>query len=192
MANKVKYGLSKCYYAVATIADAGTATYGTPKALPGAVSISLDPDSNLEEFKADNITYFASGEDSGYSGSLELALIPDDFRKDVLGEVLDGQSVLFEDADAQTVHFALLFQFEGDENAAKHVLYNCYVTGRPSIASQTKEDTVTPVTETIELAARAIKNTTLNKNVIKSRNTNTSSTSWTTWTSTVYTGTAAG
>ena len=192
MANKVKFGLSKCYYAVATIADAGTATYGTPKALQGAVSLSLDADSNIEEFFADNISYFTSGEDSGYSGSLELALIPDDFRKDVLGEVLDGQSVLFEDADASTVHFALLFQFEGDETAAKHVLYNCTVTSRPSIASQTKEDTVSPVTETIEISARAIKNATLNKNVIKARNTNTSSTSWATWTSTVYTGTAAG
>ena len=39
MANKVKYGLSNCYYAVL---DETTGTYGTPVAMPGAVNLSLD------------------------------------------------------------------------------------------------------------------------------------------------------
>lgn len=192
MASKIKYGLSNVYYSIATIANNGTATYATPKPFPGAVSLSLDPDDNVEEFFADNISYFTSGEDSGYTGDLEMALITDDFRKDILGEIADGQGVLFEDADAPTVHFALLFQFEGDENASKYVLYNCTVTSRPSIASQTKEETVAPVTETVGISARTIKNATLNKNVVKAKNSVTSSSSWATWTSTVYTGTAAG
>ena len=191
MANKVQYGLSNVYYAIATIANDGTATYATPVAWPGAVSLSLDRDDNVEEFYADNVVYFTSGETSGYSGSLETALIPDSFREDVLGEVIDGKNVYFEDANAATVHFALIFQFKGDQNAVKHVLYNCTATP-PSVASETTTDTVTPQTETIELTARTVYNSTLSKNVVKSRLADSTSTAYANWETAVYTGTAAG
>ena len=191
MANKVQYGLSNVYYAIATIADNGTATYATPVAWPGAVSLSLDRDDNVEEFYADNIVYFTSGETSGYSGSLETALIPDTFRQNVLGEVKDGKNVFFEDANAQTVHFALLFQFKGDESAVKHVLYNC-TAGFPSVSAETINDTVTPQTETIDITARTIYNSTLSKNVIKARLSDSASSAYTTWNNAVYMGTAVG
>lgn len=191
MANKVKYGLKNVYYAVATIASNGSATYATPVAWPGAVSLSLDRDDNIEEFYADNIVYFTSGETSGYSGTFESALIPDSFRENVLGEVKDGKNVYFENASAETVHFALLFEFNGDDTAAKHVLYNC-TASFPSVASETVNETVTPITETINITARTVWNTTLSANVIKARLTDSASSAYTTWNNAVYMGTAAG
>lgn len=165
-ANKIKYGLSRVYYAPATIAADGTATYDTPVALPGAVSLSLEPSGENSPFYADNIVYYMTATNTGYEGDLEVALVPDDFAQDILGEVVAKNNIQYEDADAAPAHFALLFQFEGDQKATRHVLYNCTAT-RPNVGSQTKEDTTTPGTETLTITATTIK--ALDKNIVKSR-----------------------
>ena len=51
--NKVKFGLRNCYYAKATMGASGDITFGTPVAMPGAVSLSLDPEGESENFYAD-------------------------------------------------------------------------------------------------------------------------------------------
>lgn len=186
MANKIKYGIKNVYYAVATIGDNNAATYDTPVALPGAVSLTLDQEGENNIFYADNIAYFSTYANDGYTGSLELALVPDSFRKDVLGEILDNKSVLVEDQNAPSVHFALLFQFEGDTKAVKHVVYNC-IASRPSVSGNTKEASISPETETINLTATSIYVSALNKDIVKSRTTDsTDSTTYSGWNSAVY------
>ena len=70
MANKIRYGLSNVYYAVATLGTNNSATYATPVALPGAVSLSLDAEGETSNFYADNIAYYVTNSNNGYSGSL--------------------------------------------------------------------------------------------------------------------------
>ena len=52
--NKVKFGLSNVHIAKITEED-GAITYGTPFAMPGAVSLSADPEGETTPFYADNI-----------------------------------------------------------------------------------------------------------------------------------------
>lgn len=184
--NKIKFGLKNVYYAIATIAADGSATYDTPVKFPGAVSLSLDPQGENTPFYADNIVYYVGSSNTGYEGDLEMARIVDSFREDVLGETADTKNVLVERVDASVVHFALLFQFEGDQKAVKHVLYNCTAT-RPTIGSATKEDTVEPETETVTITATSIYSETLQSDIVKARsNKDTDETTYDAWFNTVY------
>lgn len=153
MANKIKYGLKNVYYAKITEGTGGTITYGTPVRIPGAVSMSLDAQGEISKFYADNIVYYQTASNNGYEGDLEIALVPESFRTDILGEVKDATTgIIAEYADHQPSSFALLFQFEGDVNAVKHVLYNCTAT-RPGVEGNTKEESVEPQTSTLTISA---------------------------------------
>ena len=153
-ANKVKYNLKNVHAAVMTEGDDGTFSYATPQAIPGAVSMSLDAEGETNPFYADGIVYFRSTTNNGYSGDLEIALVPEWFRTDILKEVKDSNGVFIENSEnSDPTRFALLFEFDGDAHAIRHVLYNCAVSGRPAISSKTKESNVEPVTETLSLAA---------------------------------------
>lgn len=183
--NKIKYGIKNVYYAVATIAADGSATYDTPVALPGAVSLSLDPQGETTPFYADNIVYYTSIANNGYEGDLELAKIPDSFLTDVLGYITDKNDIMFEDAGAAVTHFALLFQFEGDKHAKRHVLYNC-TAARPSVSGSTKEESIEPQTETLTITATTVYNASYDKDVVKASVTPSEAAQYEAWTSAVY------
>lgn len=156
--NKVKYGLKNAHYALLTIAEDGTVTYGKPIPIPGSVSLTMDAQGDTSTFYADNMAYFVTAANDGYSGTFEVALIPDQFRQDVLHETMDeAAQVLVENINNQTSPFALLFEFDGDKKATRHVLYNCTCT-RPSVSGGTTNNTKEPSTETMNLTASPLPN----------------------------------
>ena len=156
--NKVKYGLKNAHYALLTIAEDGTVTYGKPIPIPGSVSLTMDAQGDTSTFYADNMAYFVTAANDGYSGTFEVALIPDQFRQDVLNETMDeAAQVLVENINNQTSPFALLFEFDGDKKVTRHVLYNCTCT-RPSVSGGTTTNTKEPSTETMNLTASPLPN----------------------------------
>lgn len=190
MANKIKYGLKNVHYAIGSLQTNGSMTYTTPVPFPGAVSLSLEPQGDNSPFYADNIVYWVGASNTGYQGDLEIARVIDSFKKDVLGMINDGKSVLVEDANAPAVHFALLFQFEGDDKATKHVMYNCTAT-RPSAAGNTKAESVEPQTESVTITATSVYNATLDADIVKAEaNGDSDSTTYSSWFNTVYLPTA--
>ena len=179
--NKVRFGLKNCYYAKATFDEDGNVTYGTPVRLPGAVSLSLDPEGENENFYADDIVYYVLNNNAGYEGDLELALIPEEFLKDILHEEEDENGVLAENANNTFERFALLFEFTGDKKAIRHVLYCCSAS-RPSVEGETKEDEKEVQTEELSLIASALAN-----GFVKAKtSTNTSKAVYDAWYDAVY------
>ena len=153
--NKVKFNLWNVHYAPLLTNTTSKIEYGAPIAIPGAVSLSLDPTGENTPFYADGIEYYTISNNMGYSGDLEIALIPESFRVDILKEKHDSNNVLIENKDINVGKFALLFRFDGDIRAINHVMYNCSVS-RPKIGSKTNEESKEVQTETLTISAKPL------------------------------------
>jgi phi13 family phage major tail protein len=180
--NKVKFGLNKVHWAKITAwSDEGVPTFATPVRLPGAVSLSVDANGEQENFYADDGVYYVLNNNAGYDGELEIALITTDFATTILGEQLDSKGVLVERNDAEFAQFALMFEFTGDKNKIRHVLYCCSAS-RPANEGETNEESKKVKTEKLKLKASA-----LPSGLVKSKTCeNTDETTYNNWYNSVY------
>lgn len=183
MANKIKYGLSNVYFAkVTSVSSTGALTYAAPKHIPGAVNLTLSPEGERNVFYADNIEYYVSESNNGYTGTLEMALLTDEFRTDILGDTVTSSGVMVEHANVQPAEFALLGQFEGDANASRIALFRVSC-GRPDMGHATKENSIEPQTETLNITALPR----LNDYVVKAKVPSTATTAYNAWFTNVVT-----
>lgn len=152
MANKVKFGLKNVHvFPIIDDKESGV-TFGEVIKVPGAVNLSLDAEGDSNEFYADDVIYWSEFSNNGYSGDLEIALIPEDFETKILGSMKDKNGAIVEKADAKSVPYALAFEFDGDKNKTRHIFYHV-TSSRPSVEGQTKEDKTDPKTDKISLKA---------------------------------------
>ncbi|MGE7545067.1 major tail protein [Sporosarcina newyorkensis] len=152
--NKVQFGLKNVHFAPYTETD-GAITYETPIRIPGAVSLTLDPRGDMTEFYADDMLYYSASSNDGYDATLAIATIPEKFAIDALGEEKDeDDGVLTEKADAKQKPFALMFEFDGDVKAIRHVLYNCSAN-RPTVSGETTTNTREPQPNELTMVASA-------------------------------------
>lgn len=151
--NKIKYGLSNvAVWPIDSVDTDGKPTYGTVIKVPGAVTLTMDAEESADPFYADNVVYFMAQSNNGYSGTLEIALTPEEFYEKIMGQKKDDIGVLIESTLDKPKEFAMAWQFEGDQNATRHLFTRCTV-GRSSVAGKTKEDAIEPQTEELNLNA---------------------------------------
>ena len=68
--NKVKFNICNVHYAIVRLNIDGTATFDKPVPMPGAVSLSLDPNGEPKNFFADGYAYYTISNNMGYEGDL--------------------------------------------------------------------------------------------------------------------------
>lgn len=152
--NKVKFGLSNVHIAKMIIGEDGAITYDTPFKVPGAVNLSLDAEGESEPFYADNMKFWESFANNGYSGELEIAKLPEEFETKILGQTKDSNGAIIENINDTISPFAFMYQVEGDVTGTRFCYYNTTVS-RPSTEAGTTEDTKTPNTDTLSITTSA-------------------------------------
>lgn len=143
--NKVLFGLKNVHIAFET--ESG---YGTPTAINGAVSFSASPEGDTSEFYADDMVYFVSSANNGYSGELVVALLPDAIKAEMFGWSIDAYGTLVEVADGIPKKFALMGEISGDAKNRRFVYYSVQAT-RPDNSAKTKEGSIEIEGETIPI-----------------------------------------
>lgn len=168
--NKVKFGLSNVHIAKITESE-GKITYGTPFAVPGAVSLTAEPEGDTTPFYADNIKYYIAVANNGYTGDLEIAMTPKEFLTQILGQEEDTNGALIESSDDVNARFALMGEIEGDAKKRRFIYYDCTAT-RPSAEMNTIEESKEPQTDTISITMVARSTDNVIKAVIEPNETN--------------------
>ena len=181
--NKVHYDLTNVHIAkILTTGD--ETTWDTPKRLPGAISMDLAAQGDTYKLRADGIDYYVSTSNNGYEGDLNIAMVPDWFRQEILGDTLsEKDKVLIENALKEPSAFALIYEFLYDKKHRRHVLYNCVAT-RPNIAGENKDNQKEPDTETMTITASPL----ANGNVKASTTEDTPDAAYTGWSQEVWNG----
>lgn len=152
---RIRFGLKNLYYAIATEGAGGALTYATPVAIPGAKSIALSAAGDSMDEYADDVVWYHSDANQGYTGTLEFedTAAGDAFQAAVLGLTTDNADVVWESGADQTKEFALLGQFSlagGTETGKRFALLRCVIS-RPELNGQTKESGITVQTNTVNL-----------------------------------------
>lgn len=152
--SKVKFGLKNVHIAPITEVSEEKYTYGDIIKVPGAVSISLEPQGDSNDFYADNIKYFSAYANNGYSGDFEMAMITDEIREKIFGEKKDSNGAFIENTNDSFIPFALGFQVEGDEKGRRFWYYNC-TCSRAKNEAKTIESSKEPSTDSMTINAMA-------------------------------------
>lgn len=153
--NKVTFGLEKVHIAFLDETSQSQPAWKAPIAIPGAVRWTPEAQGESSTFHADNTAYFVATSNNGYTGELELALVPDPVLAEMLGWEIDDNGMLVEVSSAIPKKFALLGQVQGDQKNRRFVYYDCQAS-RPAKERKTKAESVEVATDVLNLAVSPI------------------------------------
>ncbi|QRG66932.1 major tail protein [Brevibacillus choshinensis] len=153
--NKVTFGLEKVHIAFADLTAQGQPAWKPPIPIPGAVRWTPEAQGETSTFYADNTAYFVVSSNNGYTGELEMTLVPDAVLAEMLGWEIDDNGALIEISDAIPKKFALLGQIQGDQKNRRFVYYDCQAN-RPAKERKTKGESIEVATDVMNLVVSPI------------------------------------
>ena len=139
MANRVNWGLAASAWGTITTDANGHDVYGTPVKFLGNRQVNWDPAGDLIKVYADGTVIYTGRQNSGYTGSLELTNMDDDFAKYVLSESVDSKNVQYEEKEPTVNRFYLIWEWIQDQKDTRHIMYNI-TASRPSMSATTAGD----------------------------------------------------
>lgn len=139
MFNRVNWGLAASAWGKITQDAQGNDVYGPPVRFLGNRQVNFDPAGDLIKVFADGTVIFVGRQNSGYTGSLELTNLDDEFAKWALSESVDSNNVQYEEKEPVVNRFYLLFEWVQDAKNTRHIMYNI-TASRPSMSAITAGD----------------------------------------------------
>ena len=146
--NKVEFGISQLHVGTYTDDGEGNITLGTPYHQRGAVNFAPEESSEQNIFYADNIAYWSGYSGGSIEGDLEVAKYDDAFKTSFLGYKLLADGGLANVKNAVKPNVYIAFQFEGDVESRRVIMYNCSL-GAIVREYHTIEENKEPVTESL-------------------------------------------
>ncbi len=137
--NKVNWGLAKSAWGTITVDVNGHDVYGTPHMFLGDRQVNFDPAGDLVKVFADGTVIYVGKENSGYTGSLELTNMDEEFAAWALSESVDSNNVQYEVKEPVVNRIYLMFEWVQDNKNTRHIMYNVTVS-RPAMSATTAGD----------------------------------------------------
>lgn len=139
MPNKVNWGLAASAWGKITVDANGNDVYGPPIMFLGDRQVNFTPAGDLVKVFADGTVIYVGKENSGYTGSLELTNMDDEFAKWALSEEVDSKNVQYEIKEPVVNRIYLLWEWVQDTKNTRHIMYNITVS-RPDQNATTAGD----------------------------------------------------
>lgn len=148
--NIVEFGISDLYIGTYSVGAGGTVTLGTPYHQAGAVSLSVEPQEESNEFYADNVIYWSGYSNNGFSGELEVARFDTDAKKKFFGYRTTATSGIAQVKTSTKPKVFIAFETQGDAEARRVIMYNVAL-GNINREFSTITENKEPVTETCDI-----------------------------------------
>ena len=152
---KVLFNIKKLQMSpITSISAAGVPTYGTPLAVPGTVSLTLDSQESSDPFYADGEAYYTPSGAETSTGTLENAMFTREVLKAIFAYVEDDNGNMLA-TDGQVEEFGMQFACDSDDGDVYFTFYRVSAT-KPGINLTTNNPTATINPQSISITASAI------------------------------------
>lgn len=146
-------GINK-FHVAKLLTDTETgATYDDVVSIPWLRSVQIEPENASETLYADNHGVAVANAVSKFTLTIEMAALPLEYKALLLGHTVSADGIMTVNADDAAPYFAVMFEITKQNGKKRFVKFLKVQFSEPSENPQTKEESITFNTPTIEATA---------------------------------------